>query len=71
MTKDIKKLVEMVAPYCSRIRQGSKHIVLYPKGSDKVLIMSVSPSDTNHAKHMFQEFKRAGIIIKELERMVK
>lgn len=69
MTK-IAQIVSIVAPYCTKVRRG-KHMIFYPKGSKRLVIMAISPSDMNFVKNVYQDFKRAGIIIKELERIIK
>lgn len=71
MTKEQERVIKILDRYCTRIRYNRKHYVLYPRGSRAIITMSASPSDRNWMKALFQEFKRNGIIIRELEDIVK
>ena len=63
-----QKLIKILRPYCSKIRYNRKHYVCYPIGTNIIITVSGTPSDTNYIKHTFQQFKnQAGIIIKEIQ----
>lgn len=62
----IKKLIKLVSKYCDRIRHNGKHYVCYPKGIKRTITIASSSSDRNQYRQVFREFRRCGIIIKEL-----
>lgn len=62
-TKDI---IKIISPYCDRIIHGGKHIKAYVKGTNSIITMSSTASDRNFHKQIFRDFRRLGIIIKEL-----
>lgn len=48
------------------VTYGAKHMkVRLP--NNKLIIVSMSPSDVNRDKQLFREFRRNGVIIKELD----
>jgi hypothetical protein len=63
---DTNRLLKILAPYCDKIRTG-KHIVVYPKGTNQILAISKTSSDWNRNKQVLRDFRKLGIIIKELE----
>ena len=67
---NIAQIVKLVEPYCTKIRRG-KHMIFYPKGSKRMVVMAISPSDTNFIKNLYQDFRRAGHIIPELKRIIE
>ncbi len=65
---ETKDLIAIIEPYCDRIRQN-KHFVCYPKDLKRTIVISSSPSyKRNRHRQVYREFRRAGIIIKELEK---
>ena len=66
-TKDV---VQMIIPYCYRWRKNRKHYVFYPIGSDRIITISATSSDGNFYKQAYREFRREGVIIKELEKYI-
>lgn len=63
-----KEILKILAPYCDRIRYGGKHYVCYPKGLKRTITVSATTSDRNRHRQVFREFRRCGIIIKELQK---
>ena len=63
-----RELIKIVYKYCDSIRLNGKHYVCYPKGLTRIIVISASPSDRNSHKQVYREFRRFGIIIKELEK---
>ncbi len=61
----INDLIDIVTPYCDKIIRKS-HFKLYPKNTKKVIIVASSPSDRYYYKQVYRDFRRLGIIIKEL-----
>lgn len=70
MTKDTKKLIEILIPYCRKIRYGGKHYICYPKDTQvRTITFSAKSSDINQHRQVFREFRRCGIIIKKLQKL--
>jgi len=65
-----KKVLKLIRPYCSEIRKNKKHYVCYPYGANRTITISSSSSDGNFYKQVYREFRREGVIIKELEKYV-
>lgn len=61
------KMEKILALYCDKIRYNRKHMICYPKGTNKVVIVSMTPSDTNAYSMVFRDFRRIGVYIKELD----
>jgi len=63
------EVIEIVAPYCDKIRHGRKHWVCYPKGTNITISISGTSSDNYFHTQVFREFRRrAGITIEALRR---
>lgn len=62
-----KKMLKILHPYCDRIRYNGMHYVCYPKGLKRIITFSASPSDRHWYHQLFNEFRRCGIIITELQ----
>jgi hypothetical protein len=61
-----KKLLKILSKYCKEIRNGN-HYICRPLKGDEVIVVSKTASDRNYLKSVRRDFKRVGIIIKELE----
>lgn len=61
-----KELLEILAPYCDKIDYNGKHYKAFVKGTDKVIVISSTSSDRNFARQVYRDFRRLGVIIKEL-----
>lgn len=68
-SRETKKLIDILAPYCDKIRYDSRHYVCYPKGVDRIIVVSNTSSDRNRDRQVYREFRRFGIIIQELKRI--
>ena len=64
----VKKLLKIVSPYCSSIRDNTKHYVCYPINGTEVVVIARSSSDANYYKQVYRHFRKAGVIVKELEK---
>lgn len=62
---DIQKLIKILDPYCTKIVHN-KHWKVYPKGSNQIISIAGTPSDRNYHREVYRDFRRLGIIIKEL-----
>lgn len=65
MSKKIDFL-KIISPYCDRIESSGKHNKAYVKGTDKIIVMSKTASDRNFLRQVYRDFRRLGIVIKEL-----
>ena len=63
-----KEFIKILSPYCDKIVHNKKHYKAYVKGTDKVITISSSSSDQNFMSMVFRDFRRLGIIIKELKK---
>lgn len=59
-------VIDAISSYCDRIEHKGKHYKAYVKGTDKIIAFSKTPSDRNYARQIYRDFRRLGIIIKEL-----
>jgi hypothetical protein len=62
----IKELLDKIAPYCDKIIKGNKHIKAYVKGTNSVITIASTSSDRNFHRQVYRDFRRKGVIIKEL-----
>jgi hypothetical protein len=63
---NIKKVIKLIEPYCTRIVDG-KHIKAYTN-TNKLIVISKTSSDRYFHTQVFRDFRRAGIIINELNK---
>ncbi|MFA6325062.1 MAG: hypothetical protein WCX46_02430 [Candidatus Paceibacterota bacterium] len=63
----IKNLIKIINPYCRSITHNGKHYkATLPTG--KVITISSTSSDSSFHKMVFQDFRRQGIIINDLNK---
>lgn len=62
-----RKLIKILEQYTDRIRYNGNHYICYVKGGG-VVTVSASPSDGNAHTQVFRDFRRQGIIIKEIKK---
>lgn len=58
-----KRVIKEIERHCWKIRENGKHYVCYPKHSNKIVVVSKTPSDNNFRSILRQDFRRLGIII--------
>lgn len=63
-----KDLLCILKNYCDDIRYNGKHYICYPKGIKEVIVVSSSSSDRNYHTQVFRDFRRKGIVIKEIKK---
>lgn len=56
-----RRVLKILRPFCKRIRFNGKHYVCYPKNSDKVIVVSATPSDHRYWGKVKTNFRSAGI----------
>ena len=61
-----KDLIKVLDKYCHKITNNGGHYKCYPRDSSTVITISSTSSDQQYFKQVARDFRRAGIVIKEL-----
>lgn len=61
-----KELLKILIPYCDKIDYNGKHYKAFVKGTNNVIAIASTSSDRNFDRQVYRDFRRIGVIIKEL-----
>lgn len=61
-----RHFMKLIEPYCDRVEYNGNHYKAYVKGTDGIVTIAGTSSDRNFLRQVYRDFRRLGVIVKEL-----